>query len=894
MIMNFFSDMRSFPNESNAEQKYYQAFINKNLSPLETDNYSVWTNIGPTNVGGRTLCTAINPYDTSIIWLGAASGGLWKSTSGGIGSNAFTNIQTGFPVLAVSSIVIDSNDVNIMYIGTGETYGYQQAENGLGIRQTRGSYGIGILKTTNGGLNWTKSLDWTSNQSRGIWDILYNPLNHNIIYAATTEGVYKSYDAGDNWVQVYAAQMVTDLEINRIDTSTIFAGIGNLSSPSPGLYRSTDSGLNWTKLTVGLPGSANDGRITVASYYSNPSIIFAVFGNRNSTVGVYRSDDNGNNWVQTSGVSPDFLDDQGWYANGIKVKDTDSSKLLFSGVGFYKSINYGADLEKKSSNTSGDPNYIHVDHHDIISNPKNPDKLYISTDGGLYRSNDFGETFFRCQSGYVTTQFYSTLANSKTDSVMILGGVQDNGVVRFGGTTNWYRSASGDGMMCYINPLNNNSVIACNQYLEISKSYSRGDQNTWTIYYNASSSTVANFVAPLASCPSDTSVFYGGKKLIVKSTDGGTNWFDASADLDGNKILSIAVSHTSTDTLYAATVPTGTPMGFFRSTNGGTNWTNISSGLPNRYPTDIEVNPDYSPEVFAVFGGFGTSHIYRSTNGGTNWTDINNGLPDIPFHTVAIDPLYTDNIYAGTDLGIYVSTNSGNNWYSFSEGLPEAVMVFDLAISYANRSLRAATHGRGVFERYLVNDIPLPVEMTSMSATSKANNVYLKWTTANEQNNKEFRLERSIGGSAYESIGKITGAGNKDTPTDYNYTDKNLSTGEYRYRIRQMDYNGNFKYFNFNNPVQIGSPDSYNLEQNFPNPFNNTTVFKFRLPVTSSVKINVYDITGKEMKVLVNNNEAEPGYHSVVFDGSSFASGIYFCCLTAGSFKQIRKMVLAK
>ena len=892
--MNFVSDMRSFPDDSDVESKYYQAFMNKNLSPLETDNYSVWTNIGPSNVGGRTLCATINPFDTSIIWLGAASGGLWKSTTGGIGSNAFTNIQTGFPVLAVSSIVIDSNDVNIMYIGTGETYGYQQAENGLSIRQTRGSYGIGILKTTNGGLNWTKSLDWTNNQSRGIWDILYNPLNHNIIYAATTEGIYKSYDAGNYWVQVYSAQMVTDLEINRIDTSTIFAGIGNLSSPSPGLYRSTDSGLNWSKLTSGLPGSANDGRITVSSYYSNPSIVFAVFGNRNSTVGVYRSDDNGDNWIQTSGVSPDFLDDQGWYANGIKVKDTDSSKLLFSGVGFYKSTNYGADIVIKSSNNTGAANYIHVDHHDIISNPKNPDKVYISTDGGLYRSNDFGETFFRCQSGYVTTQFYSTLANSKTDSVMILGGVQDNGVVRFGGTTNWYRSASGDGMMCYINPLNNNSVIACNQYLEISKSYSRGDQNTWTIVYPASSSTVANFVAPLASCPSDTSVFYGGKKLIVKSTDGGTNWFNASADLDGNKILSITVSHTSPDTLYAATVPTGTPMGFFRSINGGTNWTNISSGLPNRYPTDIEVNPENSFEVFAVFGGFGTSHIYRSTNGGTNWTDINNGLPDIPFHTVAIDPLYPDNIYTGTDLGIYVSTNSGNNWYSFNEGLPEAVMVFDLAISYANRSLRAATHGRGVFERYLVNDIPLPVEMTSMSATSKANNVYLKWTTANEKNNREFRLERSIDGSAYESIGKITGAGNKDTPTDYNYTDKNLSTGEYRYRIRQVDYNGNYKYFIFSNTVQIGSPDTYNLEQNFPNPFNNTTVFKFRLPVTTSVKINVYDITGKEMKVLVNNNETEPGYHSVVFDGSSFASGIYFCRLTAGSFRQIRKMVLAK
>lgn len=891
-IMNFYSDMRTYPDEKNSNGKYYEAFLNSALKPLENDNYSTWTNIGPANVGGRTLCTAINPNDTSVLWLGSASGGLWKTTTGGIGTNVFTNIPTGFPVLAVSCIVIDSGNTNIMYIGTGETYGYQQSLNGLSIRTTRGSYGVGILKTTNAGLNWIKSLDWTYDQNRGIWDIIYNPLNHDILYAATTEGVYKSNDAGGSWVQVFNGQMVTDLEINRTDTSTVFAGTGNLSSPSPGLYRTTNSGTNWTKLTSGLPVTSNDGRITVASYYGNPSILFAVFGNRLSTVGVYRSSDNGNNWTQTSGTTPDFLSDQGWYANGIKINDTDSSKILFGGVNFYKSTNFGSDLTLKSSTNTSATNYIHVDHHDIISNPKDPNKVYIATDGGLYRSNNFGETFFRCQSGYVTTQFYANISNSATDSTLILGGVQDNGVVRFGGSTSWYRSSSGDGMMCYINPLNNNSVIACNQYLEISRSYSKGDQGTWTVVYS-SNSTNSNFTAPLASCPSDTSVFYGGTKLIVKSTNGGLNWFNASSDLDGNKILSIAVSHTSTDTLYAATVPTGTPMGFFKSTDGGTNWTNISAGLPNRYPTDIEINPSNSLDVFAVFGGFGTSHIFRSTNGGSNWNDINNGLPDIPFHTIAIDPQFTTNIYAGSDLGIYISTNTGNNWFTFNEGMPEAVMVFDLAISPSNRSLRAATHGRGVYERNLINNNALPVEMLEMSLSSISNRVTLRWKTSYERNNKEFIIERSINGGQFTAAGKISGRGNTNIPSEYKFEEDVDTPGKYRYRIKQTDYNGNYEYYNFQNSVQVGNPQSFQMMQNFPNPFNTKTIISFNISETSFVTLKIFDVTGREIKTLINET-IRPGYYKSEFDGSELASGIYLCNINSGNYAKTIKMFLVK
>ena len=117
-----------------------------------------------------------------------------------------------------------------MYIGTGEVYGYTAALNGLSTRTTRGSYGIGILKSTNGGANWTKSLDWTYAQNRGVADLVMNPRNSNTVYSATSEGIYKTINGGTNWTQVFTGQMVMDLEIDRIDTNIIYAGVGNLSS----------------------------------------------------------------------------------------------------------------------------------------------------------------------------------------------------------------------------------------------------------------------------------------------------------------------------------------------------------------------------------------------------------------------------------------------------------------------------------------------------------------------------------------------------------------------------------------------------------------------------------------------------------------------------------------
>ena len=154
--MQWMNQIRAYPDVDIPAEKYYQAFeySKNNLTEIESDNVNVdnWVSLGPNNVGGRSLCAAVHPVDTAVIFMGSASGGLWKTTTGGVGANAWTLINTGYPSLAVSSIAIDSTNPNIMYIGTGENYGYQYSvNNGVNVRVTRGMYGIGILKTTNGG-----------------------------------------------------------------------------------------------------------------------------------------------------------------------------------------------------------------------------------------------------------------------------------------------------------------------------------------------------------------------------------------------------------------------------------------------------------------------------------------------------------------------------------------------------------------------------------------------------------------------------------------------------------------------------------------------------------------------------------------------------------------------
>jgi photosystem II stability/assembly factor-like uncharacterized protein len=602
---------------------------------------SEWESLGPINVGGRVLSIALNPLNSDIIWAGSASGGLWKSTTAGAGMAGWSYVNTGFPTLSVSTIAIDQSDPDVMYIGTGEISRYQRPL--VGTPGARASYGMGILKSTDGGNTWnTTGLTWAFPQITAIQKIVINPLNTGTIYAATSEGTYKSTNAGITWMQSHSVLMAMDIVINPVDTTMLYVACGNLnSSPNPGIYFTQDAGETWIKLQSGLP-SSNFGRTALTISPSNPSIVYAGISNGVSSaiIGLYKTTNAGTTWSLASAAN--YVGAQGWYDNVIAVHPTDPTIIYCSGFDIYRSTNGGSTLSVVSTPS------VHVDHHAIAFDPNNPSIMYFGTDGGLYRSTNGGDTYTNINGGFVTTQFYPGLATGSNDTNKALGGLQDNGTLRYDGSLYWQQVFGGDGGWCAIDPSNNNIMYYEFQYLQLYKSTNGGGTAFPVMSGLPTGSGNANFIPPFVISPSSPNVLYAGNKYVYKTTTGGSSWFSPSGatSFNGTPVACIGVSWTSPDTLVAAT-GTGTlgatpTFEVFASTNGGQSWSNVTASLPNRYPTDIEFDPTNSSVVYITFSGYGTSHVFRSTDVGQTWIDISGNMPDIPHQSITVDPLPRD------------------------------------------------------------------------------------------------------------------------------------------------------------------------------------------------------------------------------------------------------------
>mgnify|MGYP001592195347 CR=1 FL=1 len=739
--LEFWMRSRAYPNNDIPDIGYADAldFSRLHLRKNSPQKFStdVWKSIGPKNFGGRTISIALNPINPSTIYAGSASGGLWRTYTKGEGITAWNYVPVKnsagnyYPVLGVGAIAIDPTDTNTILIGTGEVYGYQKALGGFGWRTTRGSYGIGILKTTNGGTSWTHPLNWSRNQRRGVQDVAFHPFNSNIVYAATTEGTYKSTNKGSSWSIIHDVVMATDIAINPLYPETLFVSCGNLGSPNSGVYRSYDGGETFSRLN-GLPNFS--GKTLLSFYNTSPNVVYADVADSVSGKGLFRSINNGDSWVQVN--SQNYASYQGWFSHLVVVNQADTSKILCAGVDVFKSQNGGRTLTKKSDwsawyfgvvptgEPEGPSDYSHADHHAFAIHPQFPNTVYFGNDGGVFVTMDFGETFAGRNGGYHSQQFYNGSANSYTDSLFASGGMQDNATAFYIGREDgaWNRVVGGDGCWTAIDAKNDSIVYGSAQYLAIYRSYEHSF-GEWSYVYGGIGS-FANFVAPYIVPPmwSDDSTGYSkviiaGEDVISKSTDEGANWTPFPADsLDGNAVLSLAVSTYKADTIFAGTLPTIRRAGLFKTENGGTLWKKITrwiaqdsprvyAELPNRYPMDIALDENNPQRAFVVFGGYDTSHVYRTTNSGTSWIDCDSGaLPNVPTNAVVIDPNFPDNIYIGNDIGVYLSTDGGNSWNEFLDGMPPAI-VMDVSVSRSNRTLRAFTHGLGAWERKMPDGV---------------------------------------------------------------------------------------------------------------------------------------------------------------------------------------------
>ncbi len=714
--MDWFYRQRAYPHGTIPPEALARARNEAARLKAEDDGkHGEWTLAGPVNIGGRI--TAISALPNGKIVVGAADGGVFISNDSG---HTWTPVFDTMMSLSIGAVTIDTSN-NAIYVGTGEANSSGDSFDGNGL-----------YVTFDDGNTWSHlGLDSTAHIAR----IVINPLNNQEIYVAamghlfstdTTRGVYKSTDGGQTWQKVLFVNDTTgciDIAINPQDTNIIYAAMWSrirtpemrrVSGVGSGIYRSTDGGATRERLTNGLP-SQNVGRIGLAISPTNPNVLYAIIADHPGyLVGVFKTTDGGDTWFETNdGIISDLFSSYGWYFGQIRVSPSDPDKAYAMGLDIFVTTDGGNSWQQL---TGWD---VHVDHHDLWISPQDDNYLIDGNDGGVYISTN-GGNYWRHVENLPITQFYD-VAIDPNNPMRLYGGAQDNGTVRTlsGSIDDWDVILWGDGFLPMIDPRNSNIVFAEWQYGNLEKSTDMG----YNFYYclnGVSSSDRRNWDTPYAMTPSNPDIMYYGTYRIYKSVNEAESWTPVSGDLTngpgaGNlvygTITAIKVSPSDPNRVYV-----GTDDGnVWVSPDAGGTWVHVSDSLPDRYVTDIAVDPNNSDRFYVTFSGYeiddDAPYIFVTSDFGTTWTDITGNLPHAPVNAVEVDPEDTNTIYVGTDFGVFYSETGGGNWTPLGSGMPNSV-VMDLALDPGSRTLIAGTHGRSMFKISLTSveedENPLP------------------------------------------------------------------------------------------------------------------------------------------------------------------------------------------
>lgn len=707
-----------------------------------------WTSLGPNSTSGgyaglgRLNCVAFSPAGSSIIYVGAASGGVWKSTNGG---SSWSPISDDLGALGISDmIVLPGGSADIIYIATGD-------------RDAADTYSVGVMKSNDGGVTWnTTGLNWSQSSGRRISRLLVDPSNSSILYASTTAGVYKTTDGGANWTLITSNQFV-NIQF-KPDNSQVLYG----STWSSGdIYRSTDAGTTWT-IVLNTAGARAEVAVTAA----NPLLVYSLIGNTSSgLLGVYKSTDGGATFTQVAGSSPNMMawncdgsdsGGQAWYDLCIAADPTNANNVFIGGVNTWKSANGGANWvisNHWSSTCGGIATTVHADKHFFAYQPGTT-TLFECNDGGLYKTSNNGTSWTHLGSGLVISQLYR-LGVAQTTSGDVIGGLQDNGTKAML-SNSWRDVIGGDGMECLIDYTNNNVQYGELYYGDIYRTDNRWSSST---YITGSLTGSAAWVTPYVIDPANNNILYVGYQDVWKTTNKGSSWTKISS-WAGSTLQSLAVAPSNSAYIYAATSSI-----LYRTTNGGTSWTNITGTLPvSSSITYVSVKNNDPNTVWVSFGQFNANKVYQTTDGGVTWTSISAGLPSIPVNCVIQNKQYTAGVelYAGTDIGIFVKVGSAD-WIPYYNLLPN-VVVMELDIYYNNTDpglsrIRAATYGRGLWESPLYNGggVNLPPAFTTdpvVEANATAGSPYTATLAdnASDPNSGDVLTFSKISGPAWLSV----------------------------------------------------------------------------------------------------------------------------------------------
>ena len=694
-----------------------------------------WLNKGPGNIGGRTRSLLIHPASPDIMYAAGVSSGIWKSIDSGQSWFPLDDMMTN---LAVTTMLMDQDDPNTIYAGTGEGF-----FNGDALR------GDGVFMSSDAGMTWTQLPATANNVQFHYVNKLAQSLNHNTtLYAATRAGVLRSQDSGGTWSLVYNGAHFdvgcTDLAvIDTAGTDTVLAACGSFLGGE--IRRSLDGGTIWTQVLseIGM------GRSTLAVAPSNANIVYALSAtdadHGQGLHAVFRSDDGGATWDATvRNTSSDkistlllsnpifgiFSDcdrgedqffNQGWYDNIIAVDPVNPDIVWAGGIDLFRSDDGGQTFRAASIwfLETNLPQYSHADQHTIVFHPSydgaTNTTLFVGNDGGLFRTDNARGArltleemcgngpiteprveWISLNNGYGVTQFYH--GTIYPDNTRYFGGTQDNGTIRGNDTDGenaWIVILGGDGGWTALDPNNTNILFAENFHLSIQKSVDGG-----TSFADATKGITEDpenflFITPFEMAPSDANTLWTGATQLWRTTDQAENWSAASATMPPDHFVSaIAIAPNTTDIVAA-----GTTSGLIlvnQNANDADGTITWRSRQPvEAYVSALAIDPNDTQTMYATYSTFGVDKVWKSTDGGDTWEAMVEGLPDIPVTTVVIDPANSQHVFIGTDLGVFVSTDGGASWSADGSGLANTRVA---KLTIKQRTLWAFTHGRGAYQ----------------------------------------------------------------------------------------------------------------------------------------------------------------------------------------------------
>lgn len=692
--------------------------------------------IGPAGMSGRTAAIDAVAANPNIIYIGAATGGVWKSENGGLTWDPIFDQQ---PVAAIGAVSIFQANPDIVWVGTGE-----------GNPRNSASVGNGIYKSIDSGETWTHlGLEKTERIHR----ILLHPSNPDIAYVCAMgqawgenpeRGVYKTTDGGNNWNQILFVNDATscsDLAMDPSNPDKLLAGMWQYrrwpwhfksGGPGSGLFLTVDGGRNWKPFAQedGLP-EGELGRIGVAFAPSNPEIVYALVEAQKSAL--LRSADGARNWRkvnQENDIAP-----RPFYYTDLRV-DPQFPNRVYN----LHSLVTVSDDGGKSFHTLIPFRNLHPDHHAMWINPSDGRHILSGNDGGVGISHDRGETW-RFVRNLPLAQFYHVRLDMD-QPYNIYGGLQDNGSWRgpssvweggfSGGIRNlhWTMVAFGDGFDTLPDPEDSTRGYAMSQGGNLYRWNLRTGEGK-VIRPDPPQGTKLrfNWNAGIAQDPFDSATIYYGSQFVHKSTDRGESWSIISPDLTTNNpewqkqeesggltpdvtaaenfttILSIAPSP-----LQKGLIWVGTDDGRLHVTrDGGDNWTSVEQNVPgvppNTWIPHVTPSPHDAATAFVVFDNHRrsdwTPYLYKTTDYGNSWQSL--ATSDIRGYALKMeqDPVHPDLLFLGTEFGLFVSLNGGSTWFPWRHGVP-TVSVMDLAIHAREHDLVIATHGRAL---YVLDDI---------------------------------------------------------------------------------------------------------------------------------------------------------------------------------------------